>query len=191
MNAQQLAIKDGPALNLWRCEKCVYLANDPVVAGKCCDWKCAECNCTVPNFFTKCDTCSRSLRAKRDQEVLDKATVVDNYDGWVYPHQGCGPQDGYFPSLEGSIEYVEDNCECDIDKEECTCLPEYVHTCTKEVRSLDLDDCLGRLYEDGYEDMGDGIEPGQDLIDAVEKFNKENENSLTLYEVDLKHKVKV
>jgi hypothetical protein len=182
----------GISLDLWRCGKCgdVY-GRGQLAAGQCCNWKCADCNCAVPNFYTRCDVCSRNLRAKRDQETLDKATVVENYDGWVYAHQGIGPQDGYFPSLEDFIEWIEENCECNIDEKECTCLPEYVHTCRKEVRELDIHKCIADLCEGGYEDMGEGIEPSQELLDAVEKFNKANENSLTLYEVDTKHKVAV
>lgn len=190
MNAHQLRLNEGPLLNLWRCGKCFSVDNSPERAGKCCDWRCSACGCNVSNFYTRCDACSRELSRKKDQEVLDKATILPDYDGWVYCISRQGPQDGYFPSLEEFIEYVEGSCECDIEKEECSCLPEYVHTCVVEVKELDVSGDLQSLCEDGYEDMYEGLYTDE-LYKAVDKFNEDNKERMELYNVDTKHKIYV
>jgi hypothetical protein len=184
MNAYFLHKPDGTKTDLSACGVCGKLARGVTnfdISEKCCT--CYDCGKPlgeeryVSNIIY-CRNCDSKRRAKVEADRLEKATVLENYDGPVFWDGGHGSYgEGYY---ENADELSEDD---DFEGE-------YAYACTSRCLILDLDNVLENLCEEMHEDAIDDLNGVEQLQAAVNVFNEANKSVLT-YDVDYKHKVRI
>jgi hypothetical protein len=120
---------------------------------------------------------------KHDAEVLDKAELIDDYDGPVYLDRvGNGSYgDGFFSDVHELSEHLDFH---EGDR------PLFAHCCKERGFSIDLDSVLENAAQEMYEDIADDIEGVSELQNAVDAFNKAN-SSLKTWDPDYKRKVAI
>jgi hypothetical protein len=195
VNSFQLQRADtNEPLKIWGCGRCgsIYGAED--VAERCCI--CIECGKPVgdkPNDFygNRGYPTHRECRYERDRlreaERMEKAEKVDGWDGWVYC-DGCGSNEGYFPSVDEFVEWWE-------DEHSDNPLPEFVWAC-KPLRIVPHgDDIMESLLipwmENGWEGMDESDFTGIDeLAKAIEAFSDANKGVVS-YSPDCKRAARI
>lgn len=184
MNAQQLFQQDGTPTDAWFCGKCNNIRRGQDSAEKCCiPPTCSKCGATVPHAWLLCSDCDRQRRKQVEDERLDKAELLTDYDGWIWTHQVTGTQDGYFESVEAMLDYIEDEPDCD--------RPEFVFACVESHLKLDISNSLDSLNDEGYEEMLEHTSGMDELWAAVDAWNELNKNHLRTYIIDYSKKVAV
>lgn len=183
MNAEKLFTENGKFAGVYYCGKCNIVHRGKVAADECCkDWRCKRCNVECDKFRTLCKDCWHLDRNEKDAAVMEKAELVEGYNGFVHSLKLAGPQDGYFPDLDELIEYCETH---DIEP------PEFVHCCKPTVLCVHVSDILERLEDNGYEEMTEHAVGVDELRDAVAAFNEANRQTFTVWNVDYTRKVAV
>jgi len=195
MNSFRLTRTDtNEPLDLWGCGRCGNIYTSAGVAGNCC--YCIECGQPVGDatndfFGARNYPTHTACRYERDRQIeaarMDVAEKLDAYDGWVYC-DGCGSNEGFFPSVDDFAEWWQDE-HGDDD------LPEFVWTCKPQriVPPADeiMDSLLTQWMENGWEDMESSDFAGLDeLAAAVKAFSEANENVVS-YWTDYKRAVRV
>lgn len=178
MNAKQLHLNDGNPVEAWRCSECglIYSEKQPYSAERCCT--CRNCGASThdPKRGSRqyvCDKCWVPYHAKKDQESLDRATVVEDYDGPIYDG------DRYYESMD---DYVDMK-----DGEE---LPEFVYACDVIPFSLDADDILTNIKENANLEDDVDLNGVDEFERACKAFNDANKNNV-YWDADYKRKVRV
>jgi hypothetical protein len=191
METKELFLENGKSAGVFACGKCKLICASSELADKCCDWKCVDCSVGVRNYTTRCDSCHSKVMLDRRAALLEKAQIVEDYDGWVCCDECSGGQDGYFPSLEEFVDYIFDEAWGDPEVEGSPEWPEFVFACKSDVKELDVGNSIENMCEGGYEEMEEGLRGKDELYAAVDKFNELNRDALTCWEVDYKRKVRV
>ncbi len=191
MNGTELFHKDGRSAGVWYCEKCKYVKRTQAEADECCkQWVCGKCGKESGQFRTICDECWRAEHRRKEDATLAAATLLPDYDGWVWSHEVSGYQDGYFPSAQDLAEHCQENPGDDEDEDK-PYIPEFAHTCNTRTFSLDLSSAIESMCEEGYDEMEEHLSGVEELQIAVDAFNVLNAAALTVYEADMKHKVAI
>lgn len=194
MNAIFLHLPDGTATKWSMCAECHTVAapGNYGLTEKCCT--CYDCGQPLPKderipyatgkgkalYHRECE---RKRRAKRDAEVLEKASLVTDYDGPVYlDGVGNGSYgEGYFADVTELSEHLDFH-----DGER----PLFAHCCTQRGLSIDLDCILENATEEMHESARDDLDGVEELQAAIDVFNKANE-SIQTWDADYKRKVAV
>lgn len=122
-------------------------------------------------------------RAEAAKERLESAAdVTESYRGMMY--LDGYHENGYFETAADAIEHLDYH---DVEKDGPA--PEWAFATTCEVRTLDIDEAIERLCEEGYPDMGDHLGSAKELKEAAAKWSKENEGALTVYHPDFTRKI--
>lgn len=184
MNPQQLQLSDGTKLDAWRCEVChtIYAEREPYSSKSCCT--CDDCGCVIdPKVHGSrshlCRTCWGPHYAKQDQQTLDQATELLNYEGPV-----C-IGDKYWSSADECLGQLEgDRPDADI--------PEFVHACHVTPYSLGAECILQDMLENSdVEDADEHLLSGvKEFVAAVDAFNEANKGN-AYWNPDGKHKVRL
>jgi hypothetical protein len=75
---------------------------------------------------------------------LQKAELVENYDGWVYSYEIAGYRDGYFESVAAFVEHC-----AGYEREE---MPEFVFCCRRLSLKINLYELLEQIeYASGFD----------------------------------------
>jgi hypothetical protein len=206
MDAFELFNERGEPCGVWCCGKCRKLTMEDwrpssgppkstrEAAEKCCQpWICETCGAPGSMYHVdECDDCRSKRwaveRAEGLQKKLETAEdVTDGYEGPVCleSYSGGDMGDGYFSSAEVALEYLSDDDDFQADGEV------WAFACVADIRGIDIERALEQVCEDGYEDMGSDLRVSKELREAVDKFNKENERSLTCWDVDYRRKVRL
>ncbi|GAB5444397.1 MAG: hypothetical protein Fues2KO_47460 [Fuerstiella sp.] len=182
MKAFELFHKDGRSAGIWACGECRIVRKDKSDAELCCkQWKCQRCSDEVDRFRTLCNSCQRIRSDEKMQERLNSATLLEDHDGFVWT-PALGYNDGYFDSVSELLSYCEDE---ELDA------PEFVFACRARTLSVDVYDILGRLDEQGWEDMTEDAKGVEELSAAIDAFNAANAYTFKVWNYDFKHKVAV
>jgi len=159
----------------YRCANCDRMYGSQNVAENCC--VCSECGSVSEDKGHLCDKCWRMRAEGIERQRLEKATIVEQYDGWIF----CGEE--YYQDMDD----MRDSYDGDA-------LPEFVFCCTENHIALNVDqiieDAVSNQLGDTEEDMSDQLSGVEELREAVAKFNAANVRVVT-YEVDYKRKVRV
>lgn len=201
MNAYYLHKPDGTQTNVSICGECGKLARGKsnfYISVKCCT--CFDCGHPLGEDERRFENrrlyhrkCENKRRTERDAERLEKAGLLEDYDGPVYAdgygHGSYG--DGYFADVAEFIDHFESRYSVD----ESADWPEFVYCCTATpVAGLDLDSILAShcedAFEDAFEDARDSLTGVEELQIAVNTFNARNANVLS-YSPDYSRKVAV
>ena len=173
----------------WDCGTCETTYLDKKYAVACCN--CRICKEDIPrpaygSPLTVHSECQGKEWHERELETLAKATLIENYDGWVYYG------DRYFNDMESLEEYLYDESyDEDINEIEKN-WPARVHTCIEQpFPKIDVE----RIYENIGEELNwDDTDYDFDKCDILEKaikeFNEANSGMVSYY-VDIKHATEV
>ncbi len=187
MNAYILHKPDGTPTNASACGKCGSIGYAFDVSEKCCS--CFECREPLGEAELKTRSfyhpaCTRAREAKRELARVEKAELVEDYDGPVYLEGvGSGSMgDGYFANLDELSEHLDFE-----DGER----PEFAFCCRPaKVINVNIDHILESLTEDSYEGAYDDLTGVEELAAAADAFNKANESVIS-YDCDYKRKVRI
>lgn len=185
MNPINLLLPDGTPSKVWACGECKMTRADQEHATKCCTLvPCKFCGKSTDkkfraNYITEaCDACRTAEGSRKDSERLDKATKLEDWDGWVWD------ENHYYPSLD---EYVE-HLECDRDPEDW---PEFVYVAeSRPGVVLKAEQILENACENGYEGMCDDLKGEAEFEAAIKAFNEANA-TLLVYDGDWSRAVRV
>lgn len=162
MNAIQLKKPDGTNVAAWMCGECgrIWPESDSYSSDYCC--RCSDCGGKIHYSQHLCDKCWGPHYARLTQGELDKATIVDDYDGPV----NIGEK--FWQTPEECRNNFGDNS------------PEFAFCCHVESYSLDAETILQDLLEnagiDGHDESNlDGV---TDFARAVEAFNEANKSNV-------------
>lgn len=127
--------------------------------------------------------CEQKRRAEREAARLEKATLIENYDGPVY-HEGISGSygDDYCENAYELAEIIEDDSELD--------RPEFAFCCSEVKLVVRPDRLIEDALEDMDEDAGDRLEGVEELEKAVATFNEANRSVVSWY-VDYSRKVRI
>jgi hypothetical protein len=186
MNAYFLYKQDGTKTDLSCCGVCGQLARGETnfdISEKCCT--CYDCGEPLGADKTASNTlyhheCERQRRHAAERRRLDKAVLVDGYDGPVYFEGGHGSYG------EAYYENVDELSEDDAFPED----EEFAFCCEASGVAMDLSSILENLTEEMFEDAIDHLYGTEELAKAVDAFNAENVSVVT-WNVDYKRKVRV
>lgn len=188
MNAVFLRLPNGSETDISICTSCGAPARGRTnmdISQRCCTcWECggpltAEERKHPGHYHAACDRLRRgTIKLAR----MEKATLVENYDGPVYCEgvPGGSYGDGYFSDVDELEDCLEEGCGV-----------EFAYCCTSSrVVAINLDTILENATEDAFEDAIDHIKGRGTLEAAVEAFNEANADVLS-WNVDYSRKVKV
>jgi hypothetical protein len=168
----------------WSCVHCGHFwGQDERMARYCCATT-FPCECGKARYdkgYTACKECSRTRREQADREALEKAEIVENYEGWVYCEALESHNNGYFRSAEELALYCHEFDES---------MPGFAFCCDEDSFSLDLDRALENECDDHHEDMRDHLRGVDELQAAVDEFNNLNSKQIT-YNADMRRKVRI
>jgi ribosomal protein L40E len=189
MNAVSLLKPDGTETDISICGKCGAPARGRTnfdVSERCCTcWECGKpLETSTQHYDHYHQDCDRARRDRIDAARLEKAELIEDYDGPVYFEGGHGSfGDSYFADVHELAEWLDDQDERD--------RPEFVHCCTSSpVAGLDLDSILESACEESFEDAEDHLNGRDELQKAVDAFNGANKGVLS-WDVDFKRKCRV
>ena len=191
MNSVELFIAGGKSAGVFACGQCKIIHKTPADAEQCCDWKCSKCGAKTERFSTQCSSCWNVVRAEGHAKRLAAAELVTEYNGWICCDSGCGSQDGYFPSIEDYVDYIFDEGWGDPEFEDSPAWPEFVFTCERDIKEIDVSNVIENLCSDGYDEMDEHLKGVKELGAAIDAFNLLNENALTCWSVNYKKKIAV
>src|SRR3990172_7322010 len=102
MNATELCFDSGAKAGVWYCGECGTTHPEKQMAEKCCNPYICECGKELPRkeHRTRCKDCAHRQLADRNARRLAEATLVEDYDGWIYTEEVTGDHDGYLMSIE-------------------------------------------------------------------------------------------
>lgn len=188
MNPYQLLTPEHNPSGIWVCSQCnhVYSNSAKDIAERCC--VCRFCHKPIDDKKSEYSGIHRDCWAKesaiREADQLEKAALVDDYDGWVFTDRGWG-NDGFFSSPGAAAEELVDQLEDPTD------WPEFMFCCKEDkFAGLDVENMLENLTESMFEDAYEHLIGVEELSSAVEVFNAANK-SLTSYSPDRQRKVAV
>ena len=198
MNATPLYVRkdDGtfvPSEVVFYCGKCRYVVPHKDIAEQCC--VCTICGKPIEegeawyggHTLKQHQTCHHRQDAQHYAEALEKAEVVDGWDGYVFD----ADSNRIFVSVEEFVEHLED-----LDDNPMHCWPDRVFLCKDEHPDrrgiVDLDSLIEHMLEQwGYEDQDErdfvqNTLKGYDAFAAaVDAFNAAN-TGLALIIPDMK-----
>ena len=149
------------------------------MAERCClNAVCACGKDTGEKYLTRCRECRDKFEAAKEAERFEKAVKLTEWDGWVFC-EGCGYQDGFFPSLSDFDDWLEDI------EEEGLAPIKYVWAC-KPIHFVhaSLDNVVDSVIDQAYEDFDtDDLSGLDELKAAIQKFNEANKDCVS-YEPD-------
>lgn len=191
MNAVYLHRPDGSETDISICGKCGAPARGKSnfdISERCCVcWICgsplADGEPQHNNHYH--DDCDRTHRATLDMKRLDKAVLVEGYEGPVYCEGVLGGSygDGYFSDV-GELEDMLN------DSPEATGI-EFAYCCTSSpVALLDVDSIIENETQESFEDAIDHLNGVDELRTAVEVFNEANKDVIS-WDWDPTRKVRV
>lgn len=192
MNAYKLFSPDGKEIGS-ACGRCHQLAcnGNFDLSEKCC--ACYECGLPLekPRQHGGAlyhPACERAMRAKAELRGLERAELVEDYDGPVecegYGHGSFG--DGYFANIDELAEHLDD-----MEGEAGFERPEFAYCCeSKKVINLDPDDIIYSATEDAFEEADEHLIGTDEFKAACHAFNLANEGVLSYYP-DYKRKVAI
>ncbi len=126
--------------------------------------------------------CETEAYQRREQERLEKAELLSDWDGWVYC-DGAYHNDGFFADMDELTDYLDD--------QPGFSRPEFVFCCTsRPVALLKLEEILESETEECYDSASDDLKGIEELDAAIQTFNTLNADVLS-YNVDYKHKIAV
>lgn len=189
MKPQELFLAGGKSAGVWYCDKCHLVKRTKEEAEQCCRPRhCDSCGCEVDRFITTCGVCQRQKVLQRDLDALEKAELVEDWDGWVWHPMILGYHDGYCSSPDEMRDYI-----ADLDEDEAVEAKhvEFAFCCKSRQLKADLEDLLQHLDDEGWEEMTEHASGIEDLEAAIDKFNDRNKDTFTVWEVDMKRKVRL
>lgn len=213
MDAIELCDKTGKPVGFWICGKCKKVTLSPMwyvdsrnpkntqeAAEACCrPPKCVDCGdefeASSHRRNDRCKDCEllhdRLESETRLSRRLEKAVEVPD-DGSMVCCEEIGYRDGWFQSLDDLIDHLTDDW-VDDETGDPMPWPEFCFASKADVRQFSavhaFDRELERMHEDGFEDME--ISPSPELIAAAEKFNAQNQQAFTVYNVDYSRKIRI
>lgn len=127
--------------------------------------------------------CEQKRRAEREAARLEKAELVEGYDGPVYMEgiKGSYGSD-YCANADELAEIIEDDEELD--------RPEFAFCCEEIRVHLDVDRFIESAREEMDDDAADRLDGVEELTKAIEAFNQANRLNVSWY-VDYKRKVRI
>lgn len=145
----------------YMCDKCGKIYADKYMAEICCkQYYCEDCGKPTPKCIIRCDEC-------QEKYIYNKAIKM-TYEEYIKEYPGYPiwdiDRDECYWELEDYIEHI-------IDKTE-PLYPTYCFGATKERLEIDIENVIDDINID-IED-GCGIEPDKELINFIDKWNKEN-----------------
>lgn len=189
MNAVFLRLPSGSETDISICTSCGAPARGRTnldISEKCCTcWGCggpltAEEKKHPGHYHAACD---RLRRGTMELKRLEKATLVEDYDGPVFADGVRGGQDGYFRNLDELQEALE-------DYDETAAALDFAYCCAVKPIRIDLDAILQSATEEFYEEAYNDLRGVDALQSAVDVFNAENAK-VESWDVDYSRKVKV
>ena len=188
MNAYKLLSPSGMEIGS-ACGVCHQIAapGNYDISEKCCT--CYECGKPLSDKDRRSrslyhDACDKQMRVRWQQERLDKAKLVNDYDGPVYL-EGIGRGsygDGYFSDVHELAESIPTAVETDGTR--------FAFCCESRNTSLDFDSIIENLAEEMFEDAADSLNGLDELREAIDAFNLANESVIT-WDVDYERKVAI
>lgn len=208
MNAFELYDENHKPTGIFACGKCRKLTLNPrwhetgqpkstrEEAEKCC--RPPVCNTCHKEFKPRysnqvheCSDCERTrLNIERSARLLKRLETAEDvtgtYDGPIYIEGSNGGDmgEGFYSLADYAVEYFDEEDETDGSFG-------WAFACKSRAEKLDINDCIENLCSDGYEDMEYHLTIPQSLNDAIDEFNRVNEQALTIYETDYKRKVRL
>lgn len=193
MEAIFLKRPDGTETDISICGKCGSPARGRTnfdVSERCCT--CWECSGELTTEERQCGhyhkACDKKRRAIIEMKRLEKATLVEDYDGPVYCEgvPGGSYGDGYFADVQELADMLDDG-----DVDESIVREEFAYCCTSSpVAGLDVDSILESATEESFEDAIDHLVGVDELRAAVEAFNEANKAVLS-WDSDYSRKVRI
>lgn len=157
-NPINLFLSDGTKISASLCGLCHRIWECEESAERCC--KCSYCGkeCDWRIDSVSHNECLDTAFRKREAEQMDKAIIVDDYDGpFLY-------DDYYFADVDELIEYLEND---DLP------IPEFVHTAKYIEPKLDIEDIFQNLQENEMHEDWEPTECGP-LGEAINAWNVAN-----------------
>lgn len=193
MNAVFLKTPAGTDTDVSICGKCGTPARGKTnfdISERCCTcWECGkELEKGELHYAHYHQECDRKRRALIDMNRLEKAELVEDYDGPVYFEGGHGSYgDGYFADVYELAEWLDDQGFLSGGNNR----PEFAHCCTSSpVASIDAGNILENATEEAFEDAIDQLSGVDELRAAVDVFNAANKEVLS-WDWDVKRKARV
>lgn len=183
MKPQELFLANGKSAGVWYCDSCHLVKRTQEEAEQCCQPRhCDSCGCEVDRFRITCGDCQRQKVLQRDLDALEKAELVEGWDGWVWHPEMVSRNDGYFQCPDDLLDY------CDM---EGVPIPEYAFCCKPRQLWAAMEDLLHQLDSEGWEDMIESAAGLDQLEKAIDEFNELNKDTFTIWEADYKRKVRL
>jgi hypothetical protein len=186
MNAIDLLLPDGQPSGWSLCSSCRQAAapGNRDLSERCCI--CVECGkpCCAPGGGSMHDECRRMRYVAHEVALLDKAALVEGYEGPVYCDGRRGSYgDGYFSDVEELAERLDD--------EPDDARPEFAFCCHEvRPRVVDAGEFVGDIAQDMYDDACGDAEGVEALEAALAAFYAANVNWKS-YCQDTGHKVRI
>ena len=187
VNPQPLFLESGEPAGVWYCDTCRNVKSQEEHARSCCEVKlCPKCDKVMePYRIARCSDCHRKDQDAKEAKRLEEAELVE-YDGktWLYDIHQRG-NDGYFATLDDLIDHLASE-ECEPED-----WPEFVHLCTPSHIKVSISDIFEQLECEGYDEMTEHAEGGNELRAAIDKFNEINHETFTVWYPDTTKKIAV
>ncbi len=175
---ERLYKQDQTPTDRYICESCQRIYMNLPEDGSCAfckEWKCERCGCKIFPFYNLCDGC-------KGKELYSKATVVKDYQGWVFCEELSLHNEGFFESLDALIEYCEEMEFEDLDfQRPFACFG----TKVIQPRCPDISDITEQWIDEGYEGMEDHFEGLDQMELALDVFWRANQHLIS-YRPDFK-----
>lgn len=197
MRATELFHADGHSAGIFYCGECRVVHTNQNFAEKCCEPKfCTsqdQYHCGKElgksDYGPICSTCFDQKRREQTDLKLATATLVEDYDGFVYSHVYDGRRDGFFETADSLSEQCADDW--DYEKDAAIIAPEFAFCCTsRPPQRHDIGDVLEQMFCDSFEDAADFAVETEPLERALDAFWEANKGVVS-YEPDYTRKVRV
>lgn len=166
--AEELHVKTDDSYkpaSVWYCTNCKIVHRYQEHAESCCrEAVCTECGKpTLAKHYTLCPDHSLEERKKKDKEALEKATLVESWNGYIYSDDATGYNEGYFEDAGILIDYCEDE---EIE------VPEFAYIAEETKFQLNADHILENAADgDHHEDILDSLVDREELETYIEQWN--------------------
>jgi len=135
--------------------------------------------------YMKTEEYLRNLRKRADASHLVKATVIENWDGWVTTN---GDEDDYHDSVEALLERHSDNLALDgVPAQDIPSrLPSWAYCTTEEIFDFDIEDAIHNYLNDSHHaDADEWIEDWAGLNAFWKEWSAKQ--NVTSYFIDYKN----
>lgn len=156
---------------VWYCSKCRIVSIHQATAEQCCQPRiCERCdNETWAKYRSLCEKHEKEDRKKKEQEKLDRAKLLPDWDGWIYCEDFQLHNEGYFADVGELLEYIDDYREDEGLELEC---PKFVYATTFRKFQLDADEILeSEADHDHHEDIRDSLIDEESLYAFIKEWN--------------------